>query len=69
MKEITTFQCEICGTQFKSKQVAEECENAHKKIKKVTAIKYRPYTSAKDGIPDWINVEFDNGKTIRYTRG
>ena len=49
--------------------MAEECEKAHKKIKKVTAIKYRPYTSAKDGIPDWINVEFDNGKTIRYIRG
>ena len=69
MKEITLYKCELCNTQYASKKMAEECEKAHKKVNKVIAIKYRPYTSSKDGFPDWLTVEFDNGHSTRYIRG
>ena len=69
MKELKMYQCEVCGTQFADKKKAEECEHKHRKVIKMISAKYRPYTSAKDGIPDNIIVEFDDGKKIRYVRG
>ena len=68
MKELRLYQCEICGTSFSNKDKAKECENTHKKITKVVPAKYRPYTSAKDGIPDIIAVEFNDGSIIKYKR-
>lgn len=69
MKELKMYQCEVCGTQFADKKKAEECEHKHRKVIKMISAKYRPYTSAKDGIPDNIIVEFDDGNKIRYVRG
>lgn len=69
MREFKVYQCEVCGTKFSSKEKAVECEKTHRKIIKAIAAKYRPYTSAKDGIPDYISVSFDDGSEVRYKRG
>lgn len=36
MKELKLYQCEICGTQYKSKTECEKCEKSHKKGLKMT---------------------------------
>lgn len=36
MKEIKTYQCEICGTQYADKNNAEECEKLHANCIKTT---------------------------------
>ena len=69
MKEIILYQCEVCETTFSDAKKAKECERAHKKIIKIISSKYRPYTSAKDGIPDNIIVELNDGSKVRYKRG
>lgn len=69
MKELKLYQCEICNTQYKSEKMAIDCEKTHKRIKKVDPLKYRSFNSSKDGIPDTINVTFDNDKVVRYSRG
>lgn len=69
MKELKLYQCEVCGTTFKDEKKAKECEHTHRKVIKIISAKYRPYTSSKDGIPDNVIVEFDDGNKIRYVRG
>lgn len=63
MKEVTLYQCEICGTQYASEGAAIECEESHRKIKEVVAQRYHP-----DGYPDVILVTFDNHKKVTYKR-
>lgn len=69
MKELTYYQCEVCGTQFNDKEKAKECERSHRKIIRTISAKYRPYTSSKDGIPDSVILRFDDGSETRYKRG
>lgn len=65
MKEIKLYQCEICGTQYKDLQSAEDCEDFHKIPEKVKAIKYK---SIKGGgkYPDYVNIEFNDGSVVKY---
>ena len=81
MKETTLYICEICGERYADKKEAENCEAAHIKPKKLTkTMKFHPYKSGKDPTltryeasqvsqyPDWIDIEMQDGKTIRYKR-
>lgn len=65
MKEQVLYQCEICGTKYSSRKMAEECEAYHKIPKSVEAIKYR---SLKGGglVPDYVQVKFTDGSVARY---
>ena len=69
MKELKLYQCEICNTQYASKQYAEECEKSHKIIKAVVPLKYRSLKSNPEGYPDSVKIIFDNDEEIRYIRG
>ena len=78
MKETTIYVCEICGTRYANRKEAENCEAAHIKPKRITkSMKYHPYKSGKDPTltpheasqyPDWIDIEMQDGKTVRYKR-
>lgn len=65
MKELKLYQCEICGTQYKSQKMAEECERFHAIPKKVEAIKYRSI-NGNGKYPDYVNVIFWDGSVRRY---
>lgn len=69
MKEQTLYLCEFCGTQFKEKKTALECESFHHRAKEITGMSYHRATSVRDGYPDVLMVKFDNGETERYKRG
>lgn len=67
MKEIITYQCEICGTQYAEKNRAKECEKAHAKPLTVTPVRYNALLN--DGTyPPIVNVQFSDGTTLRYRR-
>lgn len=78
MKETTLYVCEICKARYANKKEAENCEAAHIKPKKLTkSMKFHPYKSGKDPTltryevsqyPDWIDIEMQDGKTVRYKR-
>lgn len=81
MKETTLYVCEICKTRYANRQEAEKCEAAHIKPKKLTkSMKFHPYKSGKDPTftryeasqvsqyPDWIDIEMQDGNTVRYKR-
>lgn len=78
MKETIFYICEICNGRYASKKEAENCEAAHIKPKRLTeTMKFHPYKSGKDPIltcyevsqyPDWIDIEMQDGKTVRYKR-
>ncbi|MSS13664.1 hypothetical protein [Porcincola intestinalis] len=81
MKETTVYVCEICKTRYANRQEAEKCEAAHIKPKKLTkSMKFHPYKSGKDPTftryeayqvsqyPDWIDIEMQDGNTVRYKR-
>lgn len=69
MKEITLYICEICHERYTNRQEAENCEAAHIKPKRLTeTMKFHPYASNPSQYPDWIDIEMQNGKTVRYKR-
>lgn len=61
------YVCEICGTGYKDKKAAEECEARHKKVK-IVDCRYLPYSQNTSGFPIKITVEDGNGKTAVYKR-
>ena len=69
MKELKLYQCEVCGTQYKSKQECQDCESYHIKPVKVSGTKWIPKNAGgSDGLPVKIRVTFENGRTVDYRR-
>lgn len=54
MKKIETYQCELCGRQFKTAEKAQECEREHKKNLRVIDETYG--TNEECGFPRFIIV-------------
>lgn len=68
MKELKVYQCEVCGATFDDEKKAKECEQSHMKIIKTISAKFKPYTSMKDGTPDSVIIEFEDGSKVSYIR-
>lgn len=64
MKEQKLYLCEYCGTQYKEKQKALNCEKIHKKISGVKDSRYH----ANGDIPDRVEISFSDGSSIWYKR-
>lgn len=68
MKQICLYQCEICGTQYKSKMDAQTCEKTHKKPIDFEASRYVPYKNDESGYPVTITVKFKDDKFVMYKK-
>lgn len=68
MKEVKHYVCEVCGTEYNDKQRCQECEKNHKKIKKITFVKYQSISMNEAGYPISITVEMDDGKEFIFKR-
>lgn len=69
MKELKLYICETCGTKYKDKQLAKNCEANHFVPKTITSQKYLPADNKKQ-YPESINVSFEGtDKIITYRRG
>lgn len=68
MKEIKHYICEICGTEYREKTKARECEKAHKKPKKIQHSDYHSLSVDASGYPAKIHVEMSDGKIVLYKK-
>ena len=64
MKEKVLYTCEICHTDWSSKEKAINCEKSHREIKEITNKKFR----ASENYPDWVEIKFTDGHIIKYKR-
>lgn len=62
MTEKKLYVCDICGTGYANKADAAQCEKKHYRIPKIKKPIYKP----NDEYPMKIDIEFSNGKVIRY---
>ena len=68
MKQISLFVCEICGTQFKDKIAAKDCEASHKVPEKIAGCRYLSKNQDAKGYPQTISVAFKDGEVVKYHR-
>lgn len=69
MKEVMLYQCEVCGTQYKDKRKATECERSHNKPVRISGMKFNSMNcGSSDGCPVKITVVFENGACVDYRR-
>ena len=68
MKEQTLYICEICGTQYKNKKSALDCEKNHHVPIQVRQSYCHFGKCLQDGYPDRIEIVFDDGEILTYKR-
>ena len=69
MKKLELYQCDICGTNYKSKEECKKCEEHHVKVGEIIDAKYNAMDRGSfDGLPVKISVKFANGKIAQYRR-
>ena len=68
MKRIELYVCEVCSTQYKSKDEADRCEKSHYTPQKIIHCRYLPFNEVEKGYPVRIDVQFEDGAVLRYRR-
>ena len=70
MTERKLYTCDICKTDYASKEKAVECENNHKLLETATILGiYKAMNSVPEGVPVKIRIKFkDMDKFIEYGR-
>ena len=68
MKEQKLYVCEFCGTQYKEKSKALDCEKNHHTPKTMKQPQYHAAKCSQDGYPDRIEIVFEDGKVVWYKR-
>lgn len=68
MQKIELYQCEVCGTQFKSKLECAKCEAGHMKELRIVKSRYLPFTQDRTGMPTTITLFGPDGKDYTYKR-
>ena len=68
MKELKLYQCEICGTRYKSKEECKKCETGHINPEEITGARYRGVNENAKGYPLTISIKMSDGQTIVYKR-
>lgn len=65
MKKVEHYICEICGTEYRSKNACVECEKGHCKPVSIGSAKYSCVTSK---YPTIIFIKMDDGEVVRHER-
>lgn len=69
MKIVEKYKCDVCGTEYKDRKDATECENGHKKAKKIIKQVHQPHNLNMSGYPLKLEVEMSDGTKLMYKRG
>lgn len=67
MTERRLYKCDICGTEYASKDNAIACEQSHRIPKKVRAYRYNAMRT-EGKYPQVVTITFDDGSEVRYSR-
>ena len=72
MKNISLYQCEVCGAQYKFSEDAKACERFHVSPRchnTILSARYQPYhEEGASKYPSSITVIMDDGGHITYKR-
>ena len=68
MKEVKHYMCEICGTEYAEKNMAEDCEKCHKRPELISHIRYLSKSQNGSGYPVAITVRMNDGTCQIYKR-
>lgn len=68
MKEVTRYICEICNTEYNNRFQCDDCEKSHKITAKIKKAHYISIDKDYKGYPQKIDVEFEDGKILKYKR-
>ena len=69
MKELTQYQCEICGTLYADATHCQECEDAHVEVSSLYGYRYVPVNQGPNSkYPVSITVQMRDGSLIVYKR-
>lgn len=66
MTEVKHYKCDICGTEYKDKKQAEECEKNHVETIEIVSCKFVRKEFMNDGFPTSITVKSEDGRERRY---
>lgn len=68
MKEVKHWVCEICGTEYKDKDTAENCEKCHKIPIAITNQRYVSKLQNGAGYPVALEIQMSDGTFQTYKR-
>ena len=68
MKKVEHYICEICGTEYKDKNVCKNCESGHHKPLEISGSNWVSMNNNGSGYPTKIHIKMSNGETITYKR-
>ncbi len=68
MRKLELYQCDVCGTQYKSKEDCVKCEKSHPKELRIIDARYLSLAQDKSGMPVTITVSGTDGKKYTYKR-
>ena len=68
MKKVEHYICEVCGTEYADEEKCGRCEKGHRKPTKIVGSRYRPITMDQTGCPEMIDVQMNDGRTVRYRK-
>lgn len=69
MKKLELYQCDLCGTQYRSRLECKNCEKSHRRPTGVLDARWNAKNvGSSDGYPVKVSVMFDNGVSVDYRR-
>lgn len=69
MKEISLYQCEVCGTNYADEAKAKECEEFHVTVDSVVRYKYGAKGMGSESKhPYAVVVRMTDGKELTFKR-
>ena len=68
MKKLELYQCDVCGTQYKSKEDCTKCEKGHPKELQIVGARYLSLAQDKSGMPITITIPGPDGRKYIYKR-
>lgn len=68
MRKIERFVCEMCGTEYKDKRMAESCEKCHKKPVAIIKSRYVSKSQNGAGYPVTVEIQMSDGTFQTYKR-
>ena len=69
MRQVTQYQCEICGTMYNDVDKCEACENGHVAVNQVQSYRYIPINQgANSKYPVSVTILMEDGTTATFKR-